>query len=151
MVVLHSYGVAVFFCIITMLCWGSWANTQKLPTKEWPFQQYYWDYGLGILIVPFVLAITMRSFGTEVRSFFSDISQASSESFIYAFMGGVVFNLANILLVAAIDIAGGVCSFPFSYWVSISYRCDYKLYSNTSRSACSFVFRSFERTCSNYY
>ncbi|MBK2357799.1 GRP family sugar transporter [Francisella hispaniensis] len=119
MVVLHSYGVAVFFCIITMLCWGSWANTQKLSTKEWPFQQYYWDYALGILIVSFVLAITMGSFGTEGRSFFSDISQASSDSFIYAFMGGVVFNLANILLVAAIDIAGMSVAFPLAIGLAL--------------------------------
>ncbi|MFV9925469.1 MAG: hypothetical protein AB8U93_07915 [Francisella endosymbiont of Hyalomma scupense] len=79
-----------YFLHVTMLCWGSWANTQKLSIKEWPFQQYYWGYALGILIVSFVLAITMGSFGTEGRSFFSDISQASLQSFIYAFMGGVV-------------------------------------------------------------
>lgn len=119
MVVLHSYGIAVFFCIITMLCWGSWANTQKLSTKAWPFQQFYWDYAIGILIVSFILAITMGSFGSEGRSFFTDISQASGESFLYAFMGGVVFNLANILLVAAIDIAGMSVAFPLAIGLAL--------------------------------
>lgn len=91
----------------------------KLSTKEWPFQQYYWDYALGILIVSFILAITMGSFGSEGRSFFSDISQASSASFFYAFMGGVVFNLANILLVAAIDIAGMSVAFPLAIGLAL--------------------------------
>ena len=119
MVVLHSYSVSVFFCIITMLCWGSWANTQKLSTKEWSFQQFYWDYALGILIISFILAITMGSFGIEGRSFFADISQATLESFIYAFLGGVVFNLANILLVAAIDIAGMSVAFPLAIGLAL--------------------------------
>ena len=29
MFVVESYPLAVVFCVITMLCWGSWANTQK--------------------------------------------------------------------------------------------------------------------------
>ncbi|AXA34606.1 multidrug DMT transporter permease [Francisella adeliensis] len=119
MVAIHSYGVAVFLCIITMLCWGSWANTQKLSKKEWSFQLFYWDYAIGILIISFVLAITAGNFGSEGRSFFSDICLASGESFFYAFAGGVVFNLANILLVAAIDIAGMSVAFPLAIGLAL--------------------------------
>lgn len=40
MTTVDSYAVAVVLCIMTMLCWGSWANTQKLASKEWRFQLF---------------------------------------------------------------------------------------------------------------
>ncbi|MCF6766314.1 GRP family sugar transporter [Thiotrichales bacterium 19S3-7] len=119
MFVLESYPLAVLFCIITMLCWGSWANTQKLATKSWPFQLFYWDYALGILIISFIIAISMGSFGHYGRPFFSDLSQASTAALTSAFVGGVIFNLANILLVAAIDIAGMAIAFPIAIGLAL--------------------------------
>ena len=106
MVTIGSYAVAVVMCFITMLCWGSWANTQKLATKEWRFQLFYWDYCIGVLLLTVVLALTMGSMGAGGRSFFADLDQASAKYLGSAFVGGVIFNLANIFLVAAIDIAG---------------------------------------------
>ena len=99
-------------CVITMLCWGSWANTQKLASKEWRFQLFYWDYSLGVLLLTMVFALTLGSMGSAGRGFFEDLSQASGKYIGYAFLGGVVFNIANILLVAAIDIAGMAVAFP---------------------------------------
>ncbi|MFC2083519.1 GRP family sugar transporter [Bacteroidota bacterium] len=112
MVVVESYYIAIIMCFVTMLCWGSWANTQKLASKEWRFQLFYWDYSLGVLILALILAFTMGSLGTEGRSFWDDLFQADTSALISAFTGGVVFNLANILLVAAIDIAGMAVAFP---------------------------------------
>ncbi len=112
MVIVESYVVAVILCFITMLCWGSWANTQKLASKKWRFQLYYWDYSLGVLLLALALAFTMGSFGPAGRSFLIDLGQAESGALASAFIGGVVFNLANILLVAAIDIAGMAVAFP---------------------------------------
>lgn len=112
MFVLDSYGLAVFFCVITMLCWGSWANTQKLARKEWRFELFYWDYTIGVLLISSVLALTMGSFGSQGRSFLEDLGQADTQNLISALVGGVVFNAANILLVAAIDIAGLAVAFP---------------------------------------
>ncbi|WP_235602791.1 GRP family sugar transporter [Piscirickettsia litoralis] len=112
MLIINSYPLAVMLCIITMLCWGSWANTQKLASKSWSFQLYYWDYGFGVLIISFILAITLGSTGHEGRAFFTDLSQADLHNLWSAFLGGVIFNLANILLVAAIDIAGMAVAFP---------------------------------------
>jgi glucose uptake protein len=112
MVVVESYVIALVMCFVTMLCWGSWANTQKLASKEWSFQLFYWDYAVGVLILSLILAFTMGSFGTEGRSFLTDLGQADSSNLWSAFLGGVVFNLANILLVAAIDIAGMAVAFP---------------------------------------
>ncbi len=112
MIVIHSYAVAVVLCVITMLCWGSWANTQKMASKKWAFQLFYWDYALGVLLLSLLLAFTFGSMGEEGRSFIADLKQADSAALTSAFTGGVVFNLANILLVIAIDIAGMAVAFP---------------------------------------
>jgi glucose uptake protein len=120
MIVVHSYAWAVFLAFITMLCWGSWANTQKLATKKWPFQLYYWDYAIGVLLLSLLLAFTAGSIGTEGRSFLSDLSQAEFSSLGSAFLGGVVFNIANILLVAAIAIAGMAVAFPIGIGLALA-------------------------------
>ncbi|RLQ21804.1 multidrug DMT transporter permease [Seongchinamella sediminis] len=112
MFIVESYGVAVALCFVTMLCWGSWANTQKLATQEWRFQLFYWDYSIGVLLLALLLAFTLGSSGEQGRSFVEDISQASPEAIKMALLGGAVFNLANILLVVAIDIAGMAVAFP---------------------------------------
>lgn len=112
MVVIQSYPIAVILCFVTMLCWGSWANTQKLATKKWSFQLFYWDYSIGVLFLSLLFAVTLGSIGEEGRGFWSDLSQASMNFLLLAFLGGVVFNLANLLLVAAIDIAGMAVAFP---------------------------------------
>jgi len=106
MFTIESYTIAVLFCFITMICWGSWANTQKLSSKKWPFQLFYWDYVFGIVIITIFLAFSLGSFGENGRSFVDDIQQANSASIISALIGGVIFNFANLLLVIAIEIAG---------------------------------------------
>src|SRR3954452_440930 len=98
MVLIQSYPVAVLMCVITMICWGSWANTQKLATKEWRFQLFYWDYCLGVLLLTLFFAFSLGSTGENGRSFLADVRQADVKFIGYAMLGGVVFNVANILL-----------------------------------------------------
>ena len=112
MFIIETYPVAVFFCIITMLCWGSWANTQKLAASTWRFELFYWDYVIGIVLLSGLFALTMGSMGEAGRSFIPDLQQASSDNIGSAILGGVLFNGANILLVAAIAIAGMSVAFP---------------------------------------
>lgn len=112
MFIVDSYPLAVFFCVITMLCWGSWANTTKLASSDWRFELFYWDYALGILLFALISALTLGSIGTEGRSFLDDLAQADRSSIQSALLGGVVFNAANILLGAAITIAGMSVAFP---------------------------------------
>jgi len=112
MLIVQSYALAVTMCIITMLCWGSWANTQKLASKEWRFQLFYWDYAIGVLLLALALAFTLGSTGSGGRPFLADLRQAEGKWLGSAFLGGVIFNLSNILLVAAIDIAGLAVAFP---------------------------------------
>lgn len=112
MFIVQSYALAVIFCLVTMLCWGSWANTQKMAPSGWRFELFYWDYVIGVLVMCFLFGITLGTSGAVGRPFFSDLAQASTGSLGSAFLGGVIFNLANILLVAAIDIAGMAVAFP---------------------------------------
>ncbi|MBN2136211.1 MAG: hypothetical protein JW720_00240 [Sedimentisphaerales bacterium] len=120
MVTVQSYSLAVAMCFVTMLCWGSWANTQKLASKEWKFQLFYWDYCIGVLLLTVILALTMGSMGGGGRSFFADLGQAGGKYLGYAFLGGVIFNAANILLVAAIDIAGMAVAFPIGIGLALA-------------------------------
>ena len=119
MFIVESYWVAVFMCFMTMLFWGSWANTQKLASKEWPFQLFYWDYAIGVLVLSLIFAFTLGSSGDAGRPFLADLGQAGGEAIWSALLGGVVFNLANILLVAAIDIAGMAVAFPIGIGLAL--------------------------------
>jgi len=114
MFVVDSYPLAVALCVVTMLCWGSWANTQKLAGTRWRFELFYWDYVLGVLIASIAFAITLGSTGTQGRSFLADLQQAAPVNLGWAVLGGIIFNAANILLVAAIALADGtidaICS-----------------------------------------
>jgi glucose uptake protein len=102
-----------------MLCWGSWANTQKLASKEWSFELYYWDYSIGVLLLALLLAFTLGSTGNNGRGFLADVEQANLKWLGAAFLGGVIFNLGNILLVAAIDIAGMAVAFPIGVGLAL--------------------------------
>jgi len=108
----ENYAVAVLFCVVTMLCWGSWGNTQKLAGKTWRYELFYWDYVIGVLLFAIVSGLTLGSVGSQGRSFVPDLQQATLGNLGSAFVGGIVFNAANILLSAAISIAGMSVAFP---------------------------------------
>jgi glucose uptake protein len=112
MFIVNSYSTAVLFCIITMICWGSWGNTQKLAGKSWRFELFYWDYVIGILLFSLISAFTLGSMGSQGRSFADDLFQADAGNIGSALLGGVIFNAANILFSAAIAIAGLAVAFP---------------------------------------
>ncbi len=111
MYIVESYTTAVILTFITMLCWGSWANTQKIA-RGYRFELFYWDYVLGILIFSLILGFTLGSNGSAGMSFIQSISQASAPNIGNAMLGGIIFNLSNILLVAAIAVAGMSIAFP---------------------------------------
>ncbi|HJO92953.1 MAG TPA: hypothetical protein QF753_06115 [Victivallales bacterium] len=113
MVVIVSYSLAVIMCVVTMICWGSWGNTQKLVSgKNWSFQLYYWDFTIGLFILTLILAFTIGSFGHLGHQFIPNLEQASTGALFSAFVGGVIFNAGNILIAIAIDIAGMAFAFP---------------------------------------
>ncbi len=107
-----NYTLAVIFCVVTMFCWGSWGNTQKLAGKTWRYELFYWDYVIGVVLFALVSGLTAGSMGGGEWSFITNLKQASVSNLGSAFLGGVVFNAANILLAAAISIAGMSVAFP---------------------------------------
>ena len=103
-----------------MLCWGSWGNTQKLAGKSWRFELFYWDYVLGILLFALLLGFTLGSTGENGRGFIEDIGQAEGGNLLNALLGGVIFNASNILLVAAMAIAGMAVAFPVGVGIALA-------------------------------
>ena len=112
MFIISSYALAVVFCFITMLCWGSWGNTQKLAGKTWRYELFYWDYVIGMVLFAALLGLTMGSTGELGRSFIADLQQASLTSVGWVLLGGVIFNASNILLSASTSLAGMSVAFP---------------------------------------
>ena len=105
MFIIESYPLAVVCCFLAMLSWGSWANTQKL-VGTWRFELFYWDYGFGVLLWSLLVGLTLGSWGHQGRPFLTDLSQSSLQSLGWAFVGGIVFNVGNVMLVAAISLIG---------------------------------------------
>ena len=120
MYIVDSYGLAVIFCIITMLGWGSWANTLKMSSKEWEFPLYYWDYSIGLVLTTLLFGFTFGSTGAEGRGFLADLSQADTSALTSAFVGGIIFNIANLLIVAATAIAGLAVAFPIAIGLALA-------------------------------
>src|SRR5437667_11834155 len=102
MFVPHTFGIALLMVFTSAICWGSWANTYK-RVKNYRFELFYWDYALGIFLIAVALAFTMGNTSNDASSFLNNIRTANRSNFIYTLAGGAVFNLANLLLVAAID------------------------------------------------
>lgn len=107
----ETYPAALALMILTMLCWGSWANTLKL-CPQYRFQLFYWDYVLGLAGGALLLGLTVGSMGHSGPSLVQDLQQSALNSALWAASGGAVFNIANLLLVAAIDVAGLAVAFP---------------------------------------
>ena len=101
MFIISNYTLAVVFCFITMLCWGSWGNTQKLAGKTWRYELFYWDYVIGMVLFALLICFTMGSFGSEGRPFVEDIAQVSLKNVGSIILGGIIFNASNILLSAS--------------------------------------------------
>ncbi len=114
-----NYALAVVFCIITMICWGSWGNTQKLVSKNWRYELFYWDYVIGMVLFTLLLGFTMGSHGAEGRSFCADLAQADSTAIGYVILGGIIFNASNILLSASVSLAGMSVAFPLGVGIAL--------------------------------
>jgi glucose uptake protein len=118
MFVPSSFVTALLLTILCTFCWGSFANTFKL-TKNYRFELYYWDYGLGIFLISLFYAFTLGSTGGGIFSFLPNMRQADAIYLLYAAAGGFIFNIANILLVAGIDMVGLAIAFPISIGIAL--------------------------------
>lgn len=119
MFIVDSYALAVVFCFVTMLCWGSWGNTQKLASKSWRYELFYWDYVIGMVLFAAAIGLTMGSCGTLGRPFAEDLAQASPANMASVVVGGVIFNASNILLSASVSLAGLAVAFPLGVGLAL--------------------------------
>lgn len=119
MFIVDSYVLAVVFCFVTMLCWGSWGNTQKFVSGNWRYELFYWDYVIGMLLFSLLISFTMGSIGTDGRPFIEDLKQVSLSNILSVLAGGVIFNASNILLSASTSIAGMSVAFPLGVGLSL--------------------------------
>jgi glucose uptake protein len=114
----HTLGIALFMMITSAICWGSWANTFK-GVKNYRFELFYWDYAVGIFLISLILAFTMGSTGNDANSFLNNVHSADTTNIVSTMVGGAIFNLANLLLVAAIDMAGLAIAFPVAIGIAL--------------------------------
>jgi glucose uptake protein len=114
----HTLGLALSMMITSAICWGSWANTYK-GVKNYRFELFYWDYAIGIFLVSLILALTMGSTGHDANRFLNNVRFADTTNIVSTMVGGAIFNLANLLLVAAIDMAGLAIAFPVSIGIAL--------------------------------
>src|SRR5258708_17162590 len=114
----ETYGLALLFMILSMLCWGSWANSMKL-CPGYRVQLFYWDYVIGLIAGAILWGSTLGSLGTVGRSFYADVAHSGATPILFALAGGAIFNIANLLLVAAIDIAGLSVAFPLGIGLAL--------------------------------
>lgn len=119
MYIVGSYTMAVVLCFVTMLCWGSWGNAQKLASKTWRYELFYWDYVIGMLLFSLILGFTLGSIGEQGRPFMADLCQSSMICIGSVLIGGVIFNASNILLSASVSLAGMAVAFPLGVGIAL--------------------------------
>jgi glucose uptake protein len=114
----HSYALALAMMIASTVCWGSWANTYKL-TRGYRFELFYWDYAIGIVVASLTWGLTLGSFGSDGERLLANLAVADRGNLAAALAGGFIFNIANLLLVAGIDMAGLAIAFPVSIGIAL--------------------------------
>lgn len=114
----QSFAVALLMMVASTLCWGSWANSYK-GTKNYRFELFYWDYAVGICLISILLAFTLGSLHPGETSFLANLHSADSSNLLFALIGGAIFNVANLLLVAGIEMAGLAVAFPVSIGIAL--------------------------------
>ncbi len=119
MYLVESNTIALLFSILSMLCWGSWVNSQKIAAKNWRFELFYWDYNLGVLLMSVLFALTLGNINNAYAGFFANISQASLSNVGYSLMGGLIFNVSNILMVMAVAVAGMAVAVPVTVGIAL--------------------------------
>ena len=113
-----TFAAALIMTILSTICWGSFANTFKV-TKNYRFELYYWDYAAGIFLISLVLAFTMGSMRGGDTSFIANLHSAAPLNLAFAAIGGFIFNIANVLLIAGIEIVGLAIAFPISIGIAL--------------------------------
>ncbi|MBV9075750.1 MAG: hypothetical protein JOZ10_19165 [Acidobacteria bacterium] len=129
-----TFAAALLMTIISTTCWRSFANTFKL-THNYCFELYYWDYAFGIFLISLLLAFTMGSLSGGDTAFLANVHSAGASNLWYAAIGGFIFNIANVLLLAGIDIVPDLQS-PFRSRSELGWSKAWRSATHCSRREC---------------
>ncbi|HZK97223.1 MAG TPA: GRP family sugar transporter [Prolixibacteraceae bacterium] len=119
MYLVESNTIAIVFSILSMLCWGSWVNSQKIAAKSWRFELFYWDYNLGLLLTAAIFAFTLGNLSNSSGGFTENITGASLSNIGSCLLGGLIFNISNILMVMAVAVAGMAVAVPVTVGIAL--------------------------------
>ncbi|MGA9626723.1 MAG: hypothetical protein WBL65_19110 [Bryobacteraceae bacterium] len=117
MILPQTHAAVLFLMTLSLLCWGSWANSYKLAGK-WRYELYYFDFAAGVVVAAFLYAFTVGNLGYDGFSFMDDVMHSGKRQWLYGLMGGVIFNLGNMILMSAISVAGMAVAFPMGIGVA---------------------------------
>lgn len=113
-----NFSTALLLMVLSTCFWGSWANTYK-GARHYPFELFYWDYILGVVLCSWAVGLTLGSGGASGEPLLANLKAADPSNWLQALIGGAIFNVANLLLVAAIDIAGLAIAFPIAIGIAL--------------------------------
>jgi glucose uptake protein len=118
MILPHTDSSLILLMVICLLCWGSWPVFFKLA-KKYRFELFYFDFGLGVALIALICAFTVGSLGFDGFNFSDDLMNARKQEWLYAFLAATIFNFGNMLLMAAVSVAGIAVAFPMTFGVAM--------------------------------
>jgi len=113
MILPQTYPVVLVLMILSMICLGSWVSMFKLAGK-WRFELFYFDFAIGLALAAVIFAFTVGNLGFDGFNFLDDLQHAGKRQWMFGFLAGVIFNFANMMLMAAVSVAGISVAFPMA-------------------------------------
>jgi glucose uptake protein len=118
MILPQTYAATMVLTILSLLCLGIWVSAFKLVGR-WRFELFYFDFAFGLLVTALILAFTVGNLGYDGFDFLDDLQHTGKRQWVFCFAAGMIFNFANLLLVAAVSVAGTVLAFPVGMGVGL--------------------------------
>jgi len=118
MILPHTGSSVVLLMILCMFCWGSWPVLYKLAQK-YRFELFYFDFGFGLGLLALVAAFTIGSLGFDGFNFSDDLLNARKQMWLLAVLAAMIFNFGNMLMLAAVSVAGMAVAFPVTFGVAM--------------------------------
>lgn len=118
MILPHTDIAVLLVMLLGLLCWGSWANAFKLGGKL-RFELFYYDFALGVLVAAGICAYTAGSMGFDGFTVMDDLLNASKHQILSGVAAGALLNFGNMLLMAAVAVAGMTLAFPVAFAVAM--------------------------------
>jgi len=113
----ESFVAALLMMLGGMICWGSWPSIQKLTTN-WRFELFYYDFAIGIFAAGALIAATLGTlFGSPTC--WENLAAADRSVIVLILLSGVIWNMANVLLVNGIALVGMAVAFPVAIGLAL--------------------------------